>query len=412
MIHYPTKAAPTKAAPTTTAPTKTTTAKRYVAMTSLCLEDLDPSRDDFGPLAVEKILRWAIEHSATDVHLVPTPGGLAVSGRVGGILQPLACLNAGGDRVVSRLKVLARLLTYKSDVPQEGRLSLGAVATTEMLESVAVDGRLATCPTVHGEKAVIRLFPTTSDLRTVSDLGFPADISDQWLQLLQRPHGLLLITGAAGSGKTTTAYASLRSITADSPQLRSIVSLEDPVEQLLDAVAQTNVGGTTGLTFASGLKAVLRHDPEVIFVGELRDRDTIETAIRAALTGHLVLATIHTGTAAEGVVRLFDADIEPFLILSGLLAVAHQRLAVCTDGHRRPLVELLDVTDEGVRAAVRQHASSEQIEHAAIAAGMLPCVQIARQLLQTNTIAESEFLRLFGANALPAMPGSNVDSKT
>lgn len=339
------------------------------------LSDVDPATEEFGPTAVDRLLAWAVEASASDLHLVPSEAGWQLSARIEGKLRRVCLLASGGDRVIARLKVLARLLTYRSDSPQEGRLAL-PVSAAEPTQSR--EARLSTFPTVRGEKAVLRLFGNGADYSDLQHIGLPDQVLRTWGTYLNRPAGLVLISGPAGAGKTTTAYASLRAIAAASEEghpdaFRSIVSLEDPVEQLIDGVAQTSVGSTTGLTFADGLRAVLRHDPEVIFVGELRDQDTVATAMRASLTGHLVVATIHAGSAAETVVRLFDANIEPFVILSGLSAVLHQRLVDTTESNDRCLVaELLTLEDHAVREAVSARVPTRDLEAAAVRAGMDP----------------------------------------
>lgn len=364
------------------------------ATPALNFDDIAAGSDEFGPVIVQRILDWCTEAGATDLHLLPTPGNsLTVLARIEGVLQEIGRIPDGGARVVARLKVLARLLTYKSDVPQEGRLAL------DDAESGPRSARLATCPTVHGEKAILRFFRVDESLKTVPDLALPSRVEIEWQEALAAPQGLLLVSGPAGSGKTTTAYASLRTIIQRSTTPRAVVSLEDPVEQILEGVAQTAVAGTTGLTFADGLRAVLRHDPEILLVGELRDRDTIETAVRAALTGHLVIATIHTGSAAEAVVRLFDAGIEPFLILSGLVGVLHQRLVTDVAGNRFPIAELLRLDTPDVRNAVRSQQSAEQIEHAATTAGMETVRSLADLLQEDNRIDRREFVRLFGPTA-------------
>lgn len=364
------------------------------------LDSLDPQDDQFGPQVVDRLLIWACESNATDVHVLPTRHGLAISARIAGVLEPVCEIPRAGERIVARLKVLARLLTYKSDVPQEGRLPLPTNAgTSREFNAGPREARLATCPTVHGERAVLRLFPVVDDLTVIDDLGLPQDAATGWQCALRQSQGLLLVTGPAGSGKTTTAYASLRTILQSSPSLRSIISLEDPVEQLLDGVAQTAVGGTSGLSFAEGLRAILRHDPEILLVGELRDRDTIETAIRAALTGHLVIATLHTGSAVEAIVRLFDANIEPFLILSGLKAVIHQRLVQRTDGQRSPIAEFLSLETPSVRDAVRTHASADELEQSAICDGMTTVTATAKTLVDAGDLSQTEFVRLFGVTS-------------
>ena len=345
------------------------------------LAGLDAADERFAVEAVDRLLAELVRRGGSDLHLVPAEDALTVMIRAGGVLRRLPDVPAGGERIVTRLKVLASLLTYEADRPQEGRL-----------RSEGLDARLATCPTVFGEKAVVRRFAGDDAARTLDDLGLPEDLAAGWRSALRSQAGLLLVAGPAGGGKTTTAYASLRAVLADSAVPRSVVSLEDPVEQVIPGVAQTAVAGNTRLTFAGGLRAALRHDPEVLFVGELRDADTITTALTAALTGHLVLSTLHTGDAAESVVRLFDAGVEPFLILSGLRAVLHQRLARTTDGGRTPVAELLDLSDPAVREAVRRRATAGEIAALVSPDARSRC----DALVASGRVSEAERLRLFG----------------
>ena len=375
------------------------------------LHGLDPGHDLFAVEAADRLLNTLADRGGSDLHLLPVEAGYEVRIRIEGRLQPLCRIAVGGPRVVTRLKVLADLLTYESDRPQEGRVvrtppsTLPAASTKSDLDtpphtapphtapphtaSPHGEVRLATCPTVFGEKAVLRQFAPRRSLLTLDHLGLSAVVLSSWRAECRRPSGLLLVTGPAGSGKTTTAYATIRGLMSTSEESRSVVSLEDPVEQVLPGVAQTAVGGHTPMTFAGGLRAVMRHDPEVLFVGELRDRDTVETALTAALTGHLVLSTLHTGGAAEAVVRLLDAGIEPFLILSGLRAVMHQRLVRTPEGRRLVVAELLTLDDEEVRAAVRDRDPRRL--------NVRPTVlDQAAELHAARQISDGEYARLTG----------------
>lgn len=358
------------------------------------LSALDANHDDFGPQAVDFLLKRAVDDGASDLHLLPTSTGLSVMTRIAGQLKQIEHVSAGGERIVARLKVLANLLTYRTDVPQEGRIGVDALsrnATSDTKTNVLCrDARLATCPTVHGEKAVLRFFPVVTGLETVADLRFDDQLTAEWSNLLSSQSGMLLVTGPAGSGKTTTAYAMIRTILKNSEHTRAIVSLEDPVEQVIDGIAQTSVGGTTGLTFADGLRAVLRHDPEIILIGELRDQDTIDTAIRASLTGHLVIATLHAGSAAEAVVRLFDAQVDLFLVLSGLIGVLNQRLLVTQDSERYPIAELLDLRNPTVRDGLAAHRSTAEVEALGVEAGMVRIADKARELVTKGFVEERQ----------------------
>ena len=233
-------------------------------------------------------------------------------------LQPVALLPAKvAPNVVARLKVLAELLTYRTDVPQEGRIR-GVPGEVEM--------RLCTFPTFFGEKAVVRMFAGPGRFLRLDDLGLPGEVRDELSHVLDETSGAIILAGPAGSGKTTTIYACLRELAARSRGERSLATLEDPIESVVPGVAQAQVNPAAGLTLESGLKSLLRQDPEVIAIGEIRDKATAEIALQAALTGHLILTTFHAGSACEVIGRLLDMGIEPYAIRSGLRAVVAQRL--------------------------------------------------------------------------------------
>lgn len=282
------------------------------------LAALDPSGARFATEAVDRVLAEARRVGASDAHLVPTPEGLDVRWRIDGVLQPAAVLPARvAPNVVARLKVLADLLTYRTDVPQEGRIR-GTPGEVEM--------RVSTFPTLHGEKAVVRLFADPGRYLRLDDLGLPVAVAAALRRLLAETSGAILLAGPAGSGKTTTIYACLRELVAGSEGRRSLVTLEDPIEVAVPGVSQAQVNPAAGFDLATGLRSILRQDPEVLAVGEIRDRGTAEVAFQAALTGHLVLTTFHAGSAAGALGRLADMGIEPYLLRSGLRAVLCQRL--------------------------------------------------------------------------------------
>jgi type II secretory ATPase GspE/PulE/Tfp pilus assembly ATPase PilB-like protein len=279
------------------------------------------SDPQYVPQLVAAILAAARQGQATDVHLVPAAGTLEMHWRVDGVLQPVAAFPGElAPRIVSRLKVLARLLTYQTDIPQEGRLFGEAGELTE-------ETRLSTFPTLFGEKAVIRLFVGAGQYRRLDELGLPPEILGTLRGLLDETSGVILLTGPAGSGKTTTIYAALRELADKTRGGRSLVSLEDPIEVVVPGVAQSQVQPACGFDMAAGLRSLLRQDPEVIMVGEIRDRETAETVFQAALTGHLVLTTFHAGSAAQAINRLSEMGIEPYLLRSAVRAILCQRLA-------------------------------------------------------------------------------------
>jgi general secretion pathway protein E len=281
------------------------------------LTALDATHPDYAPRFVQHLLEAAREFGASDIHLLPSDGGLEVSWRFDGVMQPLGLFAAGDiSNIVTRLKVLADLLTYRTDVPQEGRIR----------SEQGVEMRISTLPTVHGEKAVVRLFQSSDRFHRLADLGFPEDVQDELARLLVETSGAILVSGPAGSGKTTTLYACLRELTAKSNSGRSVVTLEDPVEVQVAGITQSQASATSGFDMAAGLRAIVRQDPEVIMVGEVRDRATAEVALQASLTGQLVLSSFHAGSAAGAISRLLDMGIEPYVLRSGVLAVLCQRL--------------------------------------------------------------------------------------
>ena len=243
--------------------------------------------------------------------------------------------------VVARLKVLADLLTYRTDIPQEGRIKGGVGPGGE---GGVGEIRVSTFPTLHGERVAIRLFSPPGERLLLDDLGLPGEVRDALRTHLAATSGAILLTGPAGTGKTTTIYACLRELAAGSGGGRAIATLEDPIEAAVAGVAQAQVNPAAGFDLATGLRSLLRQDPEVIAVGEIRDRATAEVAFQASLTGHLVLTTFHAGTAAGAIGRLVEMGIEPYLVRSGLVAVVSQRLVRTLCPCARPS-NLEDVVD-------------------------------------------------------------------
>jgi type II secretory ATPase GspE/PulE/Tfp pilus assembly ATPase PilB-like protein len=282
------------------------------------LDALDiPGPERIGRL-VDLILADAARRSASDVHLEPTHSAVEVRYRLEGVLHRAASLRRDlAPNVVARLKVLAELLTYRLDIPQEGRIR-------DALARHGVDMRVSTFPTVHGEKAVVRLFDPSGRTLDLEQLGLPPGPLGALRALLRQRSGAILLTGPSGSGKTTTIYACLRHLSAEGG--RHIVTIEDPVEQVLEGVSQSQARPGTEFDFARGLRSLLRQDPEVIMVGEIRDPPTAATAVEAALTGHLVLSTVHAGSACGVIGRLLDMGAEPYLLTSALRGVLNQRL--------------------------------------------------------------------------------------
>lgn len=279
---------------------------------------LSPESDQFVPDMVRQMLKLARQNRVSDVHLVPTDNGLRMQWRIDGVLQTIAMFDAElSPRIIARLKVLCGLLTYRTDIPQEGRIAR---------EHSEIEVRVTTFPTLYGEKAAVRLFAEDDRLQRLHQLGLSAEIQSNLSRQLTASDGVIVLTGPSGSGKTTTAYACLRDIVAASGETRSVMTLEDPVEVAVSGVTQSQVRTSVGFDLATGLRSLMRQDPDVIMVGEIRDPATAAVVFQAALTGHLVLTTFHAGSCIEAITRLLDLGIEPYLLRSSLRAVVCQRL--------------------------------------------------------------------------------------
>jgi type II secretory ATPase GspE/PulE/Tfp pilus assembly ATPase PilB-like protein len=394
------------------------------------LASLDAKDANYAVDVVERLLAAARRLGASDVHLRPTAEDLEVRLRLDGVLQLVARLpRAVAPNVVARLKVLADLLTYRTDVPQEGRIR-AARESGEM--------RISTFPTVFGENAVVRLFAGSQQFQRLDDLGFPEDVLGPLGRLLDETSGAILATGPAGSGKTTTIYACLRELSRRVSGARSLVSLEDPVEVIVPGVAQSQVNPSVQLDLATGLRFLMRQDPEVIMIGEVRDCATAEAAFGASLTGHLVLSTFHAGSAAEAVSRLSDMGIEPYLLQSGLLAILCQRLArrlcSCARASEDPadrlglpvdrvwlpvgceacsgtgyrgrfvIVEMMTPERSGVGRAILSRSDASTIEQLAIDAGMVSRWERACRAVSEGQTSPAEVRRVLGF----ATPGSGL----
>jgi type II secretory ATPase GspE/PulE/Tfp pilus assembly ATPase PilB-like protein len=270
--------------------------------------------------AIDLLLREAAAQGASDVHLEPWDDRLALRFRLDGLLHSVASLPREYQaRLIARVKVLARIPVYQRDLPRDGRID----ARSDTGRSAM---RVSTFPTVYGEKLVIRLLETHASLLDLSSLGFAPDVLALLNRIVERPQGLMLLTGPSSSGKTTTIYAVLRALADSRTPPPHIATIEDPVEYRLGNISQTEVNPKAGLTYETALRAVLRQDPEVIMIGEIRDPETAQTAVQAGLTGHLVISTIHSGTAAGVFTRLLDMGVEPYLLASSVTGVLAQRL--------------------------------------------------------------------------------------
>ncbi|RIA46323.1 type II secretion system protein E (GspE) [Hephaestia caeni] len=304
--------------------------------------------------AVNRLIARASDERASDIHIEPNDDGLAIRFRVDGMLRESAKLPvAMRAPLVSRIKVMAGLNIAERRLPQDGRLRIS-------VRGHEIDLRVATAPGIHGESVVMRILDRSKLALDFVTLGFDADLTARMREAVARPHGIVLVTGPTGSGKTTTLYAALSELNVP---YRKLLTVEDPIEYRLPGVTQTQVNPAIGFTFSTALRSFLRQDPDVMMVGEIRDTETAQIAVQAALTGHMILSTLHTNTAAGAVSRLLDMGVEPFLLGSVLTGILAQRLVrrLCTEC-RRPY----DVTD-GVPDILRpllHTAGAERLFHA------------------------------------------------
>ena len=303
------------------------------------VKPVDPSNEENGPVQqiVRLLLQQAIKQGASDIHLEPTETELRIRFRIDGMLQIATTMDRKLQAaIVSSLKIMAQMNITETRLPQDGRIHFN-------VDGKNLDMRVSSLPTMDGEKIVIRILDRDSININLSDLGMGKDELTRFSKITNKPYGIALISGPTGSGKTTTLYAVLREISSVE---KNITTLEDPIEYRLDMINQAQVKPKIGLSFAQGLRTLLRQDPDVIMVGEIRDSETAKIAVQAALTGHLVLSTIHTNSAPGAITRLTDMGIEPFLVASALEGVVAQRLVrkLCPKCKRpyRPSSEMLD----------------------------------------------------------------------
>lgn len=373
------------------------------------IEDLLAAVDD-APIIrmLNALLTQAARDGASDIHIEPYERTSSVRFRVDGtlreVVQPNRALHAA---LISRLKVMADLDIAEKRLPQDGRISL-------RIGTRSVDVRVSTLPSAHGERAVLRLLEKNDSRLSLEALGLQGAALQRLKDLVGQPHGIILVTGPTGSGKSTTLYAALQQL--DATQL-NIMTVEDPIEYELAGIGQTQVNPKIDLTFAKALRAILRQDPDVIMIGEIRDFETAQIAIQASLTGHLVLATLHTNDAASAVTRLTDMGIEPFLLSSSLLGVLAQRLVrkLCPACRRqegklwRPvgcapcgqtgyqgrtgIFEML-VADDPMRALIHERAAESAIRQAALAQGMQLMRDDGEQLVERGVTSSEEVLRV------------------
>jgi general secretion pathway protein E len=373
------------------------------------VEDLLESADDAPVIRmINALLTQSLREGASDIHIEPYEQVSVVRFRIDGtlrdIVRPRKAIHAS---LISRIKIMAQLDIAEKRLPQDGRITL-------RIGGKAVDVRVSTLPTGHGERAVLRLLDKEAGRMDLTHLGMAEETRKQFDNLIGQPHGIVLVTGPTGSGKTTTLYAAMSRLNSSTT---NILTVEDPVEYELAGIGQTQVNPRIDMTFAKALRAILRQDPDVIMIGEIRDLETAQIAVQASLTGHLVLATLHTNDSAAAVTRLLDMGIEPFLLSSSLLGVVAQRLVrklcpVCRsyDGHewhavgcekchmtgyqgRVGVYELLRTNDQ-IRSQIHDQASEAEIRRTAQQNGMRTMREDGDRWLADGTTTREELLRV------------------
>ncbi|MCX7687410.1 MAG: GspE/PulE family protein [Fimbriimonadales bacterium] len=387
---------------------------------------------------VEAVLNRAIADRASDLHIEPMEGNTRVRERIDGVLRQTAEIPRElHEAVVARIKIMSNLDIAEKRAPQDGRIAY-------RIGGQDYDLRVSTYPSVHGEKVVLRILEKSTERFDLQKLGLEESVLTLLKRIIERPYGMLIVCGPTGSGKTTTLYASLSHL--NTPE-RNIITIEDPVEYQLPGITQANVNPRAGLTFATGLRAILRQDPDVVLVGEIRDRETAVIAVEAALTGHMVFSTLHANEAAGAPGRLIEMGVEPFLLASALVGVLSQRLVrlLCKEcreptepdpellarlrltpqmvqGHklyagrgchrcqftgyrgRRAIVELMEVNDT-IRHHITHHQPTTVIRESAIQNGMVPLYRDALRLVLTGETSLEEVLRVV-ANDVDEAPES------
>jgi general secretion pathway protein E/type IV pilus assembly protein PilB len=409
--------------------------------------DLDSAAEDASIIRfVNQVLRDAIELRASDIHLEPFEDELRIRYRIDGVLQDVpvpAQVKRFQPAIISRVKILSHLNIAEKRLPQDGRIKI-------RIDDAEVDIRVSVIPMLHGEAVVMRLLRQNATLRGMGELGMDTRELLCFRRVLQLPHGIILVTGPTGSGKTSTLYTALNEI---NDAVRKIITIEDPVEYQLKGVNQIQVSEKAGLTFARGLRSILRHDPDVVLIGEIRDQETAQIAVQSSLTGHLVFSTLHTNDAPGALTRLVDMGVEPYLVASSLEAVLAQRLVrvLCTHckqiddsptaeafktqvgipAHipiyrsvgcrecrntgffgRRAIFEWMD-TDSEIRQMVLKNRSSDEIRDAARRAGMKTLAEDGWRLVRLGETTVEEVLSVTTAKevSMTTVNGSKEGSE-
>ena len=365
---------------------------------------------------VDDILQRAVQCGASDVHFEPGGSKMAVKFRLDGVLSVIETLpRSWSENVVARLKVLAGLLTYRNDIPQEGRIDIRSKDG-----KVVLDQRVSVFPTIHGQRAVVRIFYEDQGLAELGQLGLSDYILSGLTEIAEASQGVLLLTGPAGSGKSTTLAAVLRHVLRRFPG-KSIVALEDPVERQIEGVTQVQIPPHGEMTFPMALRSLLRQDPQVLMIGEIRDAETAKIAIEAGLTGHLLMSTMHSGSPAGALLRLLEMGVEPYQVTSSVTAIVNQRLVrrLCAKCKRRRkddagfepvgcdccfqtgfsgrvLIAEMVRLDGELRRAVLAKADMEQLEQLLKTRGHMTLAHDGRRLVASGVTVDEELQKACG----------------
>ncbi|MCX5695388.1 MAG: GspE/PulE family protein [Candidatus Omnitrophica bacterium] len=367
------------------------------------VEDIEKNAEEASVIKlVNQIISEAIKMRATDIHIEIYVNKVVLRYRVDGVLREMRMPSDAyyiEPAIVSRIKIMCHLDVVEHRIPQDGR------AKVRLLDGQEVDLRVSILQGYYGENVVIRILPTHI-LLDLDKIGFLPDDLKIIVKLIQKPHGIILITGPTGSGKTTTLYTCLSRLNRKEVK---IISIEDPVEYAIEGITQIHVNPKVGLTFASALRSVLRHDPDIMMIGEIRDSETADLAIRSSLTGHLVFSTLHTNDSASGIARLMDMGVEPYLLASSVEVIIAQRLVrltcqqckgkgceACSETGfkgRKPIYEIM-LIDDAIRTMITEHKSSGEIKARAIKNGMHTLMENGMQLVAQGLTTKEEIMRV------------------